>query len=192
MLEGKVSPRTGPAQRKLLRKQWLCRSGRALAHTADFSVQRLQEESPVSVGGGGPLQPNGSRAAKGRELVQSSGECRGGARRLRESCVRSSGVPGGAQRLRESCGERRGFEKSRPQKPVGASELRVAAEPGPGATAHHGRCTASTSATKGLRLWGESTCKAEEAHSLHLVSREIWQYLVKLKMHILFVFQFHP
>ena len=175
MLEGKVSPRTGPAQRKLLRKQWLCRSGRALAHTADFSVQRLQEESPVSVGGGGPLQPNGSRAAKGRELVQSSGECRGG-----------------AQRLRESCGERRGFEKSRPQKPVGASELRVAAEPGPGATAHHGRCTASTSATKGLRLWGESTCKAEEAHSLHLVSREIWQYLVKLKMHILFVFQFHP
>lgn len=66
MLEGKLSPRTGLAQRKLLCQQWLCRSGRALAHTADFRIQRLQEESSVSVGEGGLLQPNGSQTVKER------------------------------------------------------------------------------------------------------------------------------
>lgn len=57
---------------------------------------------------------------------------------------------------------------------------------------HHSHRTASTSVVRGPRLRWESTCEAVEGHPLHLVPREIWQCLVKLKMHVAFVLQFQP
>ena len=66
-LDRKLGLRTGPAQRqRSYCQQWACRSGPALAHTAGFRTQRLQEESSVSLGEGGLLQPNSSQTGKER------------------------------------------------------------------------------------------------------------------------------